>query len=48
MIHSIVVGIWLKKGYEFIKKERFGNSDAFVFWGGKNMVSSIRYWMKAF
>ena len=42
--------MWLKKGYEFIKEGRkFTDNDAVVFLGvGKNMVSSIRYWMKAF
>jgi hypothetical protein len=42
--------LWLKKGYEFVKKNgSFNSSDAVVTLGvGKNMVSSIRYWMKAF
>ena len=42
--------LWLKKGYEFIKQKRkFTDNDAVVHLGvGKNMVSSIRYWMKAF
>jgi hypothetical protein len=42
--------LWLKKGYDFVSK---GNSlnqdDAVVLLGvGKNMVSSIRYWLRAF
>jgi hypothetical protein len=42
--------LWLKKGYEFIKSgKKFTDVDAVVFLGvGKNMVSSIRFWMKAF
>lgn len=42
--------LWLKKGYEFVKKEKsFNDEDAVVELGvGKNMVSSIRFWMKAF
>jgi hypothetical protein len=41
---------WLKKGYDFLQAERsFKDEDAVVGLGvGKNMVSSIRYWMKAF
>ncbi|WP_254087885.1 DUF4007 family protein [Dawidia cretensis] len=42
--------LWLKKGYDYKAREKFFNSeDAVVELGvGKNMVSSIRYWMKAF
>lgn len=42
--------LWLKKGYDFVKEEQsFNNEDAVVKLGvGKNMVSAIRYWMKAF
>lgn len=42
--------LWLKKGYDFIKSDKsFNDEDAVVVLGvGKNMVSSIRYWMKAF
>ena len=42
--------LWLKKGYDFISDQKnFANSDSVVELGvGKNMVSSIRYWMKAF
>lgn len=42
--------LWLKKGYDFVKKKKsFNDEDAVVTLGvGKNMVSSIRYWMKAF
>lgn len=41
---------WLKKGYDFIKKQnKFSDADAVVKLGvGKNMVSGIRYWMRAF
>ncbi len=42
--------LWLKKGYDFInKKGSFQDEDAVIDLGvGKNMVSSIRFWMKAF
>lgn len=42
--------LWLKKGYDFvIKGKSFNDEDAVVELGvGKNMVSSIRYWMRAF
>lgn len=42
--------LWLKKGYDFVnKKKAFSNDDAVVELGvGKNMVSSIRFWMKSF
>lgn len=42
--------LWLKKGYDFAKaRNRFTNDDAVIKLGvGKNMVSSIRYWLKAF
>ena len=42
--------LWLKKGYDFIKKGRkFTDDDAVVELGvGKNMVSSINFWMRAF
>lgn len=43
--------IWLKKGYDFVRDEsnNFNNEDAVVYLGvGKNMVSSIRYWLKSF
>ncbi|MCP4368640.1 MAG: DUF4007 family protein [Deltaproteobacteria bacterium] len=41
---------WLKKGYDFVQSgNRFSNKDAVVNLGvGKNMVGSIRYWLKAF
>ena len=41
---------WLKKGYDFlIAGNKFGNEDAVVELGvGKNMVSAIGFWMKAF
>ncbi|AFK04122.1 hypothetical protein Emtol_2989 [Emticicia oligotrophica DSM 17448] len=42
--------LWLKKGYDFINSGKsFNDEDAVVILGvGKNMVASIRYWMKAF
>lgn len=42
--------LWLKKGYDFINgKNNFNAPDAVVQLGvGKNMVASIRYWMKVF
>ena len=42
--------LWLKKGYDFIKDgNAFTAEDAVVELGvGKNMVTSIRYWMRAF
>jgi len=42
--------LWLKKGYDFIQNnQNFNAPDAVVQLGvGKNMVASIRYWMKAF
>lgn len=42
--------LWLKKGYDYILLiSDFNAADAVVQLGvGKNMVSSIRYWMKAF
>jgi hypothetical protein len=42
--------VWLKKGYDFIKNgNNFNSEDAVVELGvGKNMVSAIRYWMRAF
>jgi hypothetical protein len=41
---------WLKKGYDFIQNEHnFNRPDAVVQLGvGKNMVSAIRFWLKAF
>lgn len=42
--------LWLKKGYDYVKAGKaFTAEDAVVELGvGKNMVSSIRYWMRAF
>ena len=42
--------LWLKKGYDFVKAgNNFNAEDAVVHLGvGKNMVSSIRYWLRAF
>ncbi|VTR49106.1 DUF4007 family protein [Sphingobacterium thalpophilum] len=41
---------WLKKGYDFVQAgKRFTDDDAVVDLGvGKNMVTSIRFWLKAF
>lgn len=41
---------WLKKGYDFlISGKKFGDENAVVELGvGRNMVSSIGFWMKAF
>ena len=40
--------LWLKKGYDFVVQNRdFNAPDAVIYLGvGKNMVSSIRYWLK--
>jgi len=42
--------LWLKKGYEYVKQGKsFNDEEAVVLLGvGKNMVSSIRFWLKAF
>ena len=42
--------LWLKKGYDFITNNyNFNAPDAVIQLGvGKNMVASIRYWMRAF
>ncbi|MEY8590897.1 DUF4007 family protein [Butyricimonas hominis] len=42
--------LWLKKGYDFVNaNHNFNAEDAVVHLGvGKNMVSSIRYWLRAF
>jgi len=42
--------LWLKKGYDFVQDQnKFSDDDAVVQLGvGKNMVSSIRFWLKAF
>jgi hypothetical protein len=42
--------LWLKKGYDYVKmSNNFNDQDAVVQLGvGKNMVSSIRFWLKAF
>jgi hypothetical protein len=42
--------MWLKKGYDFVLKGySFNDDNAVVILGvGKNMVSSIRFWLKAF
>jgi hypothetical protein len=42
--------LWLKKGYDFlVEGNNFNDENAVITLGvGKNMVSSIRFWMKAF
>jgi hypothetical protein len=42
--------LWLKKGYDYVQEGKsFNDEDAVVQLGvGKNMVSSIRFWLKAF
>lgn len=42
--------LWLKKGFDFVQEgHSFNSEDAVVRLGvGKNMVSAIRYWLKAF
>lgn len=42
--------LWLKKGYDFvIQGKNFNNPDAVIDLGvGKNMVASIRYWLRVF
>lgn len=42
--------LWLKKGYDFVKNgKNFNDPTAVVDLGvGKNMVSAVRYWYKAF
>jgi hypothetical protein len=42
--------LWLKKGYDYVVKgNNFNSPEAVIELGvGKNMVASIRYWMKAF
>ena len=42
--------LWLKKGYDFlVNNHYFNNPDAVIELGvGKNMVASIRYWLRVF
>lgn len=42
--------LWLKKGYDFVVEEKvFTENSSVVYLGvGRNMVSSIRYWLKSF
>jgi hypothetical protein len=42
--------LWLKKGYDYVKEGKsFNDDDAVIKLGvGKNMVSSIRFWLKVF
>ncbi|RED44714.1 DUF4007 family protein [Seonamhaeicola aphaedonensis] len=42
-------GLWLKKGYDFVKVDGKFTDQACIDLGvGRNMVSSIRFWLKAF
>ena len=42
--------LWLKKGYDFVVQgNKFSDTDAVIKLGvGKNMVASIRYWLRVF
>mgnify|MGYP001567629814 CR=1 FL=1 len=42
--------LWLKKGFDFVEAgKKFSNESAVIDLGvGKNMVTAIRYWLKAF
>ena len=42
--------LWLKKGYDFVVREKnFNNPDAVIDLGvGKNMVAAIRFWLRVF
>ena len=42
--------LWLKKGYDFVAQGKdFNSPEAVIDLGvGKNMVASIRYWLKVF
>ena len=42
--------LWLKKGYDFVVQDKnFSDLDAVIDLGvGKNMVASIRYWLRVF
>jgi hypothetical protein len=42
--------LWLKKGYDYVLSGKsFNDDDAVIRLGvGKNMVSAIRFWLKAF
>ena len=40
---------WLKKGYDFVINKNIFNDEASIELGvGRNMVNSIRFWLKAF
>ncbi|MEY8862346.1 DUF4007 family protein [Tenacibaculum singaporense] len=42
-------GFWLKKGYDYVKQGRKFIDESCISLGvGRNMVSSIRFWLKAF
>lgn len=42
--------LWLKKGYDFVaNKNDFNSPDVVITLGaGKNMVASIRFWLRTF
>lgn len=42
--------LWLKKGFDYVQSgKKFNNDESVIQLGvGKNMVSSIRFWLKAF
>ena len=41
--------LWLKKGYDFIKNNKKFTNQAVIELGvGRNMVNSIRFWLKAY
>lgn len=42
--------LWLKKGYDFVEQGKsFNSPDSVIDLGvGKNMVASIRYWLRVF
>ncbi|WP_338358661.1 DUF4007 family protein [Yeosuana marina] len=42
-------GLWLKKGYDFVERDgKFVDQACIDLGVGRNMVSSIRFWLKAF
>jgi Protein of unknown function (DUF4007) len=42
-------GLWLKKGYDFVERDgKFADQACIDLGVGRNMVSSIRFWLKAF
>ncbi len=42
-------GFWLKKGYDYVRQGgKFTDESCISLGVGRNMVSSIRFWLKAF